>query len=87
MQIKDYEKALQLLEWGKGRILRKKLNSDNLDIFQDKNHIQMNKEKLGVNQHYQLPVVQDELNPNLKNYVSFLGNIFTKKYIFIDGDK
>jgi len=38
VQIKDYEKALQLLEWGKGRILRKKLNSDNLDIFQDKNH-------------------------------------------------
>jgi len=41
-------------------------------IFQDNNHFQMNKEKLGVNQHYQLPVVQDELNPNLKNTITRL---------------
>lgn len=27
-QMQDYEKALQLMEWGKGRILRKKHNSD-----------------------------------------------------------
>ena len=41
-------------------------------IFQDNNHFQMNKEKLGVNQHYQLPVVQDELNPNLKYTITRL---------------
>lgn len=40
-------------------------------IFDDKNgHFQMNREKLGVNQQFQLPVVQDELNPNLKNTIT-----------------
>lgn len=39
------------------------------------NHFQMNREKLGVNQQYQLPVVQDELNPNLKNTISRLVSI------------
>ena len=34
------------------------------------NHFQMNREKLGVNQQYQLPIVQDELNPNLKNTIT-----------------
>jgi hypothetical protein len=45
-------------------------------IFDDKNgHFQMNREKLGVNQQYQLPVVQDELNPNLKNTINRLVSI------------
>jgi hypothetical protein len=39
------------------------------------NHFQMNREKLGVNQQYQLPVVQDELNPNLKNTITRLVSI------------
>jgi hypothetical protein len=39
------------------------------------NHFQMNREKLGVNQQYQLPVVQDELNPNLKNTIIRLVSI------------
>ena len=44
-------------------------------IFNDNNHFQMNREKLGVNQQYQLPVVQDELNPNLKNTITRLVSI------------
>ena len=44
-------------------------------IFDDNNHFQMNREKLGVNQQYQLPVVQDELNPNLKNTITRLVSI------------
>jgi hypothetical protein len=35
----------------------------------------MNREKLGINQQYQLPVVQDELNPNLKNTITRLVSI------------
>lgn len=30
-------------------------------------HFQMNRERLGINQTYQVPVIQDVLNPNLKN--------------------
>ncbi len=44
-------------------------------IFNDNNHFQMKREKLGVNQQYQLPVVQDELNPNLKNTITRLVSI------------
>lgn len=46
-----------------------------VQIFDDNNHFQMNREKLGVNQQYQLPIVQDELNPNLKNTINRLVSI------------
>lgn len=36
-QMQDYEKAIRLMEWGKGRIFRKKLDSDNSISFQNKN--------------------------------------------------
>ncbi len=35
--MQDYEKAIQLMEWGKGRILRKKIDSDNSISFQNRN--------------------------------------------------
>lgn len=37
-----------------------------IDVY-DNNHVPMNREKLGVANNYQVPVVQDTLNPNLKN--------------------
>lgn len=37
-----------------------------IDVY-DNTHVPMNREKLGVANNYQVPVVQDTLNPNLKN--------------------
>ena len=37
-----------------------------IDVY-DNTHVPMNREHLGVSNNYQLPVVQDTLNPNLKN--------------------
>jgi hypothetical protein len=37
-----------------------------IDVY-DNTHFPMNREQLGVANNYQLPVVQDTLNPNLKN--------------------
>ena len=52
------------------------IRKNTIQIFDDKNgHFQMNREKLGINQQYQLPVVQDELNPNLKNTITRLVSI------------
>jgi hypothetical protein len=38
-------------------------------------HVPMNREQLGVNDTYQVPVKQDSLNPNLKNTVSRFINL------------
>jgi hypothetical protein len=52
------------------------IRKNTTQIFADKNnHFQMNREKIGINQQYQLPVVQDELNPNLKNTITRLVSI------------
>jgi hypothetical protein len=37
-----------------------------IDVY-DNTHLPMNRQQLGVANNYQLPVVQDTLNPNLKN--------------------
>ena len=38
-------------------------------------HVIMNREQLGINDTYQVPVKQDSLNPNLKNTISRLVNL------------
>jgi hypothetical protein len=38
-------------------------------------HVPMNREQLGINDTYQVPVKQDSLNPNLKNTISRLVNL------------
>jgi hypothetical protein len=37
-----------------------------IDVY-DNTHLPMNREQLGVSNNYQVPIVQDTLNPNLKN--------------------
>jgi len=42
-----------------------------VQIFQDKDgHFQMKQERLGINQSYPIPIVQDTLNPTLKNKIT-----------------
>ena len=38
-------------------------------------HVPMNREQLGINDNYQVPVKQDSLNPNLKNTISRFINL------------
>lgn len=40
-----------------------------VDIY-DNEHVPMNREQLGINNNFQVPVAQDTLNPNLKNVTS-----------------
>ena len=45
-----------------------------IDVY-DNNHLPMNREHLGVNNNYEVPVVQDSLNPNLKNITTRFINL------------
>jgi len=45
-----------------------------IDIY-DNNHLPMNREQLGINNNFQVPVSQDTLNPNLKNVTSRFINL------------
>ena len=45
-----------------------------IDVFGN-NHVPMNREQLGVNNNFNLPVAQDSLNPNLKNTISRFVNL------------
>lgn len=38
-----------------------------IQVYKDNDHMPMNREQLGVNNTFSLPVAQDTLNPNLKN--------------------
>ena len=68
----QFDETKQLGNWWKNNIDNKSQTSrkNTVEIFNDNNHFQMDKEKLGINQQYQVPVVQDELNPNLKNTIT-----------------
>ena len=46
-----------------------------VEIFNQDGHFIMNRNQLGVNNTYDLPVVQGQLNPNLKNTTTRLVNI------------
>ena len=45
-----------------------------IDVFGN-NHVPMNRDQLGVNNTYNVPVSQDSLNPNLKNTISRFVNL------------
>ena len=76
-QNKQYDETTQLGNWWKNEY-PSQTNQTQTDkytdrkhrvqVFEGKNkHFQMNRERLGINQNYSVPVVQDVLNPNLKN--------------------
>ena len=45
-----------------------------IDVY-DNNHMPMNRQQLGVNNNFQVPVAQDTLNPNLENITSRFINL------------
>jgi len=45
-----------------------------IDVYGN-SHVPMNREQLGVNNNFNLPVAQDSLNPNLKNTISRFVNL------------
>ena len=45
-----------------------------IDVY-DNNHVPMNREQLGVNNNFNVPVAQDTLNPNLENITSRFINL------------
>ena len=45
-----------------------------IDIY-DNNHVPMNREQLGINNNFSVPVAQDTLNPNLENITSRFINL------------
>jgi len=45
-----------------------------IDVFGD-SHVPMNREQLGINNNFNVPVSQDSLNPNLKNTISRFVNL------------
>lgn len=68
----------QLLEWRKNQYLPQsdplqssKTTSryNKVQTFDDGTHFQMKQEQLGVNQSYNVPVMQGTINPNLKNII------------------
>jgi len=75
---------IQTKEWIEEEVLPQKNNpvqkdknterKQKIDIY-DSNHVPMNREQLGVNNNFNLPVAQDTLNPNLENITSRFINI------------
>lgn len=68
----------QLLEWRKNQYLQQsdplqssKTTSryNKVQTFDDGTHFQMKQEQLGVNQSYNVPIMQGTINPNLKNII------------------
>jgi hypothetical protein len=55
-----------------------------IDVFGN-NHVPMNREQLGVNNTYNVPVSQDSLNPNLKNTISRFVNLDSQFRAFTSG--
>ena len=57
--------------------VQKDKNTDRIqkiDVY-DNNHLPMNREQLGVNNNFQVPVAQDTLNPNLQNITTRFINL------------
>ena len=55
-----------------------------IDVFGN-NHVPMNREQLGVNNTFNVPVSQDSLNPNLKNTISRFVNLDSQFRPFTTG--
>ena len=75
----------QANEWYENEVLTQKDNpiqkdkiterKQKIDVFEGGNQMPMNREQLGVNNTFNLPVAQDTLNPNLKNVTSRFVNL------------
>ena len=74
----------QLGQWWRNEYLKQadKVQADKttdrknkIQVLQGNRHMPTKREKLGVNETYQVPVVQGTLNPNLKNTINRLVNI------------
>jgi hypothetical protein len=74
----------QLGQWWRNQYLKQddKVQADKpadrknkIQVLQGNQHMPTKREKLGVNETYQVPVTQGTLNPNLKNTVTRLVNI------------
>jgi hypothetical protein len=55
-----------------------------IDVFGN-SHVPMNRDQLGVNNTYNVPVSQDSLNPNLKNTISRFVNLDSQFRAFTSG--
>ena len=57
--------------------VQKDKNTDRIqkiDVY-DNNHVPMNREQLGINNNFQVPISQDTLNPNLQNITTRFINL------------
>ena len=85
--VKDAEDdpiAIQTERWFKNEALpqdekpiQKDKNTERkeqIDVY-DNNHVPMNREQLGINNNFNVPVAQDTLNPNLTNITSRFINL------------
>jgi hypothetical protein len=57
-----------------------------IDVYGN-SHVPMNREQLGVNNNFNLPVAQDSLNPNLKNTISRFVNLDSQFRQFGNGSE
>ena len=74
----------QTEEWYEEQVLPQKDNptqsdktterKQKIDVY-DNQHVPMNREQLGVNNNFNVPVAQDTLNPNLENIISRFINL------------
>ena len=80
----DNPDSTQLGQWWRNQYLRQtdKVQAskpadrkNKIQVLQGNHHMPTKREKLGVNETYQVPVTQGTLNPNLKNTVTRLVNI------------
>jgi hypothetical protein len=80
----DNTDSTQLNQWWRNQYLRQadKVQAskpadrkNKIQVLQGNRHMPTKREKLGVNETYQVPVTQGTLNPNLKNTVTRLVNI------------
>jgi hypothetical protein len=78
------KQSSQLGQWWRNQYLRQdnKVQADKpadrknkIQVLQGNRHMPTKREKLGINETYQVPVAQGTLNPNLKNTVTRLLNI------------
>lgn len=75
----------QANEWYENEVLTQKDNpvqkdkiterKQKIDIYEGGNQMPMNRQQLGVNNTFDLPVAQDTLNPNLKNVTNRFVNL------------
>jgi hypothetical protein len=80
----NVDSSTQLGQWWRNQYLRQSDKvqaskpadrANKIQVLQGNQHMPTKREKLGVNETYQVPVTQGTLNPNLKNTVTRLVNL------------